>query len=391
MTQTTPAESAPQTSPAPQAAPQAAPSTPTQSSGDSGNWMDSLDKAFAALEQAEPEKVPKKGTDEVPKKGTDPKAEAKTEAKAETPTEPKTEAKTDGEDPEVKSMTPAAGARFKELKGEVKEWKAKVAELERKIAEAKPAAPDLDALPEVQALKARLDEQERELALTRVEATQEYKQSVLEPLNQVLGLAGGLAEKYQVDGDALNRALAETDVDKQSDQLQDLAVGFSERDRINLYRLADDIGVILRRREDIQANAKSAYETRQQKEAAEKAAQDGTLKQSRDAALGEVYKVIESKVALLSDKTISEDVKARVAKTDIFNASPDVQAYAAYSGALLPHVLKANKAQEARIAELEKVITGFRNTVPRAGGGKLEASEVAGDVGFLEAVEKNWG
>jgi hypothetical protein len=29
--------------------------------------------------------------------------------------------------------------------------------------------------------------------------------------------------------------------------------------------------------------------------------------------------------------------------------------------------------------------------VPRAGGGKLEASEVPGDVDFLEAIEKNWG
>lgn len=358
----TPAASAPTPTPAPSPAPE--PQT---------GWMDSLDKAFEALNA-------KEAAAKEPAKEPVAKEPVKEPAAKDPAKEP---AKEPGED-EPKGMSAAAGRVFKELKSEVKEWKAKYAALESK---AQAAPVDVNALPEVQQLKARLEEQERELSMTRVEATEEYHQSVVEPLNHVLGLAGVLAEKYSVDNDALNKALAETNLDKQSEMLMELAGGFSERDRMGLYRLADDVGVILKRRASIQQNAKDAFQTKQQREAAEKQTKEAALKQTREAAMADVLKVIQSKVPLMADKTIAEDVLNRVRQTDILNAPADVQAYTAYSGALLPHVLRANKEQQSRIAELEQTISDFRKTVPKAGGGKVEASELAEDVDFLTAIE----
>lgn len=340
--------------------------------------MDSLDKAFEALnaKEAAAKELSKEPAKEPVAK------ESQKEPAAQDPAKEPAAKETGDEEP--KGMSAAAGRVFKELKSEVKEWKAKYAALESK---AQAAPVDVNALPEVQQLKARLEEQERELSMTRVEATEEYHQSVVEPLNHVLGLAGVLAEKYSVDTDALNKALAETNLDKQSELLMDLAGGFSERDRMGLYRLADDVGVILKRRASIQQNAKDAFQTKQQREAAEKQTKDAALKQTREAAMADVLKVIQSKVPLMADKTVADDVLNRVRQTDIFNAPADVQAYTAYSGALLPHVLRANKEQQSRIAELERTISDFRKTVPKAGGGKVEASELPEDVDFLTAIE----
>lgn len=340
--------------------------------------MDSLDRAFEALQAKE-----SSGPDA--KEATKPAAKepAKEPEKSEVQ-EPAKEPAKQADDADLpKGLTASAGRVFKELKGELKELKAKYAELQGKAA----APVDAESLPEVQQLKARVEAQERELAMSRVEATEEYQQSVVEPLNHVLGLAGAIAEKYSVDVEALNKALAESDLDKQSEMLMDLAGGFSERDRMGLYRLADDVGVILKRRADIQKNAREAFQTKQQRDAAEKQTQDAALKQTRESAMADVLKVLQNKVPLMADKAVADDVMSRVKQTDIFNAPADVQAYTAYSGALLPHVLRANKEQQSRIADLEKTIADFRRTVPKAGGGKPEASELMPDMDFLAAIE----
>ena len=352
----------------------AAPAAPAAAPAQEKSWMDSLDDAFNNMSKSDEE--PKDAAKEVIKDEPD-----------------AVKADKDGEEPEAKNMTASASTRFKELKSEVKEWKTKFTELEKKLTET-PAAQAQPA--EIEALKAkvadyekRTTDYEKELSISRVEATQEYKTAVTEPLNHILGMADALATKYKVDEAALTRAFGETDMDKQSDLLQDLASGFSERDRIGLYRLADDIGVILKRRESIQTNARAAGADAKSREAAATQQQVVERTKAMDAAKADVWKLVESKVGLLKDPVIAEQVRTAAFATDMASAKPDLQAFSALSSALLPHVLKESRAQATKIADLEKTIADFRKTEAKPGGGKTPAAKEAlsSGLGFLDAIE----
>jgi len=336
-------------------------STPTSTPESSGSdWLGSLDKALADIQN--PKATPEVESVQSEESESEEKPTAEVESDDETPT----------------SMTRSAGAKFKELKSELKDWKTKYAELEKVVSESGSKPPE-----DYEALKSKVEEYERELSVTRVEATQEFKQAVVQPLNQVLTTAYSLADKYGVEEKTLQEALAETNLDKQSEMLQDLASGFTERDRLGLYRMADDVAVLLKRKDDIKANAQSAYSTlteRQQKESST----------ARTAALDTVYKTLSEKIPLFKNKDIADKVKSIATSTDVASSRPDVQAYATYAGAILPHIVREYTSQANKIAELEKTISSFRKTVPKAGGGKQTAAQgLSADVGFLEALESH--
>mgnify|MGYP006266379879 CR=1 FL=1 len=341
------------------------PDTPVSESG--LDWFGSLDKALDGLNN--PEKTEEADQVEESTKTETPEVEYKSEEGGQD----------EGAEEEVTtSMTRSAGAKFKELKSELKDWKAKYAELEKVLEEAGSKPPE-----DYEALKAKVAEYEQELSVTRVEATEQYKQSVVVPLNTVLTSAYALADKYGVEEATLQAALSEKDIDKQSEMLQDLASAFTERDRLGLYRMADDVAILLKRRDEIKANAQSAYSTLTEKQKRE-------ASEARTQALNSVYSTLSEKIPLLKNKDIASKVKSIVESTDVASAKPDVQAYAAYAGALLPHIFKEYQSQASKIAELEKTIASFRKTVPKAGGGKQTAvAAMPADVGFLEALESH--
>lgn len=291
-------------------------------------------------------------------------------------TEEKTVEEADEDEAEpIPNMTKAAGAKFKQLKSDLKTWKQKAAELEKQIAERPAQVPE-----DYEQLKAQLAEYEQEISVSRVEASTQFKQAVIEPLNGVLSAAYSMASKYQVPENTMEAMLQEQDPAKQDELLQELASGFSERDRLNLYRLVDDVGVILHRRGEILNNAALARETIAQQ------AHEQFVTENKQA-YENVWKALSDKVPLFSDKTIAEDVRTKAMGANLLEAKPDIRAYAAYSGAMLPHLLKQNQTLTAKIAELEKTITGFRKTVPKAGKGHSVQTERPSDMGFLEALE----
>lgn len=331
------------------------PSTPAQTTdtSDGSDWLGSLDKAIAGLDsEAKPEE----------------KAEVKVEAeKAE-----------DTEDIEpLPTSTKAAGAKFKELKTELKTWKQKAAELEQKLA----TAPQEVKPPEdYEELKTKVAEYEKEISVSRVEASPQYKQVVVEPLNGVLSAAYAMAQRYEVPETVMEAMLQEQDRTKQDALLQDVVSGFSERDRLNLYSLVDDIGVILMRREEILQNSAQARQHLEQQE------QQRTSTEHKQA-LDSVWKVMSEKIPLFSDKAIAEEVRNKATGANLLNAKPDVRAYAAYSGAVLPHLLKQNQSLTSKVAELEKALVAIRSTVPKPGQGKSVPSERNSEMSFLDALE----
>lgn len=337
------------------------------------DWMASLDKALTNIQNPQSETGSEDSVS-----GESVESESESESESEPDSElGSTPDSDDAEDQEVsKSMTRSAGAKFKELKSELKDWKAKYAELEKVLEEAGSKPPE-----DYEQLKAKLEEYEQELSVTRVEATEQFKQAVVQPLNNVLTAAYSLADKYGVEEKVLQEALAEPNLDKQSEMLQDLASGFSERDRLGLYRMADDVALLLQRKEEIKANAKSAYSTMTEQ-------QTKQAQESRTKALDTVFNTFSEKIPLFKNKEIASKVKAVATSTDLLSSKPDVQAYATYAGAVLPHLVREYQSQATKIAELEKTISSFRKTVPKAGGGKQTTTQsLSPEVGFLEALE----
>lgn len=322
---------------------------------DSSDWLGSLDKAIADLSD------------------TEDKSKEKTGEKEESE-------KVDGSDDNelLPTSTKSAGTKFKELKTELKTWKQKVAELEQKLAEGTTKEP---TVPEdYEDLKTRVSEYEKEISVSRVEASPQYKQVVVAPLNGVLSAAYSMAQRYEVPENVMEAMLQEQDRTKQDALLQDVVSGFSERDRLNLYSLVDDIGVILMRRNEILQNASQARQYLEQDE------QQRTSTEHKQA-LDSVWKVMSEKIPLFSDKTIAEDVKNKATGANLLNAKPDVRAYAAYSGAVLPHLLKQNQSLTSKVAELEKALVAIRSTVPKPGQGKSVSVERNSEMSFLDALE----
>ena len=104
-----------------------------------------------------------------------------------------------------------------------------------------------------------------------------------------------------------------------------------------------------------------------------------------------MFEDLKKSVPVLSEEEIASDVQ-RLAKGDYTNADPELKAYLAHSGALLPHLLKALKSAKADLDKANKTIVGYRNGSPKAGSGTSDGSKsMPDDIGFLEALDQQLG
>jgi len=291
---------------------------------------------------------------------------------------------------DTKNMSASAGAKFKELKTELKTYKAKVAELEKAVEEAK-AAPAKDG--ELEALNAKLEQYEKEIAVARVEASPQYVKGVLEPTQIILDAAAGLADKYKVSMGQLTNALREESAGENSDALTELAGDFSERDRVRLYRMADDLSEISRRRDFLRNNAAEAKAEMEKKQAAEeqeallKSQQE--LKQKFEETWEDTFKDKDFVKSL--DKKVINELQEFVNTTDHSKVSVEERAYAAYAGLLLPHMVEKLQKLEAQTAEYQKALSKYKKASPKVSGGTDSTVSNPEPGGFLDAVEKRFG
>jgi hypothetical protein len=361
-----------------------------QAEGDFATWLsDRLDK-FDKGEEAPPweKKEEEPVTDVEAKAESQDTTETEEEAdSAESKEEEPEEKEEDSE--ETKNMSTAAGAKFKELKNELKEYKSKLAEATKLIEEAKrnPASSE-----EVDSLKAKLSEYEQEIAITRVEATPEYKRAVLEPTQTILDAASTLAERYKVDARKLVNALREESVTEGSDSLTEMAGDFSERDRVRLYRMADDLSDVARRRDYLRQNAAQAYTETQERIKAEEARLEQEYQNETKRAAATVWDKTFANNTFL--KTLPEDVVANIksagSEADLLDADPDTRSYAVYAGVALPHLTEQLEASRTKVAELEKALSKYKKASPKVSGNTDTTTTVPEDTGFLDAIEKRF-
>lgn len=390
-----------------QAAPEAAPTTQSteapsftqetpsstvdnlpQSEGDFATWLSDRLEKFEKGEETAPweQKQEEEAKVEGEAKEEEPESEEKEEAAPET--EEKEEAEDDDEE-ETKNMSAAAGAKFKELKAELKEYKARAAEALKIIEEAKNSSV---ASEEVEQLKSRLAEYEQEIAVTRVEATPEFKRAVIEPTQAILDTASSMAERYKIDARKLVNALREESVNEGSDALTELAADFSERDRVRLYRMADDLADVSRRRDYLRENASKAYAEQQEKAKAEEARMEQLYKENATKTATKIWQETFAEHPALSslDKEVVQEIQNAGSESDLLDSTPDVRAYAVYAGVAFPHVVKQLGAAQEKVAELEKALSKYKKASPKVSGNTDTSPTIVDDGGFLDAIEKRF-
>jgi hypothetical protein len=357
-----------------------------QNDGDFATWLSDRLEKFDKGEETAP--WDKKEEEMEPAAEKEEESEAEPEEKSEEPKE-ESEAEEEDDGEETKNMSAAAGAKFKELKTELKEYKAKLAEATKLIEEAKstPANPE-----EVETLKAKLAEYEQEIAVTRVEATPEYKRAVIEPTQAILDAASTLAERYKIDARKLVNALREESAAEGSDALTELAGDFSERDRVRLYRMADDLSDVSRRRDYLRENASKAYEERQAQMKAEEEKMEKSYRERTSQIATKIWAETFSEHPVLSkmDKSIVEEVRGAGSEADLLESTPEERAYAVYAGVALPHLVKQFEAATSKVAELEKALSKYKKASPKVSGNTDTSVSVPEDTGFLDAIEKRF-
>lgn len=212
----------------------------------------------------EPAKEPEKSAVKAPETaevraepGANPHLDAEPEPTAKAP------AVADDEIP--KGMTAKAQETWKGLKASEKaaiaerdSVKAEIATLKKQLEEAGKTGPEVERLKtEREELAARLSEHENEIALTRVEATAQFKSQVSGPIKTSEESVKALATKYDIGASALLEAIREPDAEKRADLLSELSSDFKAYDSKRLFDAADAYANASKAGDEMRANAKT--------------------------------------------------------------------------------------------------------------------------------------
>jgi hypothetical protein len=285
-------------------------------------------------------------------------------------------------------------------KPEPQDKAARVAELEAKLSQLESVKSSDSTDPE--ALKSALSEKdkaiseyERELAISRFEATQEYKESVVAPMAAILGVVEDLAKEYDISEKAILNVLEEPSHKRQGELISDLASNFSERDRFSLYQLGDDYAAIIDQRDTLRAKASEALAAREKAAQLQEANKFNESRKAWGNSVKSVWETFKSKVPLPSSPEeqakFESEVMSQVSNVNFDKLSDDHKAFAAYSGAVLPEVLKRNKSLSSEVSELKTALKKYQKATPGAGSGTdSKRQDVDSSLSFLDSIEKHF-
>jgi hypothetical protein len=225
----------------------------------------------------------------------------------------------------------------------------------------------------------------KELRLVKLEATPEYQKAVQRPMGVVEDEIKRLGTKYSVNQHQIRSALTEPDRDKQADLLSKVTDTFNDRDKLTLFKLADDAKEISRRRNILQNDVKQALDYIEAKRAAEAEKSKAEQKTEWEGSKKKAWKAIGDTLYLARplegndawNKGL-EDTKKLVDGTDL-HALPAVdQAKVLVQAALLPRAVMAIHQLWNMYQEANSALKRYQGVTPGAGGGSSSGGEAFG-------------
>lgn len=197
------------------------------------------------------------------KKTDDTKTEDKPEDKKEESTE---EGDDDIKLPETASV--AAKDAFKKVNSErsklkkelatLKEEKAKLEEQVKTVNTEETSKRIAELETELETLKKYNDEAETKLYALDVQQSARYKQTITEPLQTIADEVESIASKYSLDATAIRKAMATKDTTQLSELISEADI--NEFDKVQLAKLRTDVRDILKTREALESDSKTAAE-----------------------------------------------------------------------------------------------------------------------------------
>ena len=282
----------------------------------------------------------------------------------------------DDSDPDnFPDMPPGKGSQaskdgWNKLKATAKDFKTKfetaektrAEELAARDAELETLRKQVANLPELSERAKLADEAEKELAISRVEGTREYKETIEAPLIAIEDAAEAIAKANNVNFDDILDALTERDVTKRRELLEDLMTGLRDTDKFDIIQMAKDTQQILTKRDNIRSRA---AEARKELEAITQANETKAQKKAReDFESATAHSVSELRkrvpfIAINEGETADSVFNAILAKakeSNLDTANAATKAFSATAGVLLPrvtlqliHVQEENRKLQARI------------------------------------------
>lgn len=277
--------------------------------------------------------------------------------------------------PELKQATEPAQKAFGKLNKAYKEEKRRREELEAKLSELEknPAAPN-DS--EVAVLKKQNEEYERELQVSRVEATREYKEAVVEPMNLIRKNVEAFVSKYEMNESEILSAFGESNLDTQAEKLSDLASGMNDRDRNIFYKMADRWLEIQGVREKVTTNAKLALEKLEAHRQAENQKLSEERTKNYSSAIDSAWRDLSEKVPIFSRREGDDEWNAgldqayQYSKSLEFDKMQDSQKSDVAIRASAATFLYGNLvALYGKYQEAMSALSNYQSSKPGAGGG----------------------
>tara|TARA_R110000772_G_scaffold28657_3_gene72145 strand:+ start:37 stop:1209 length:1173 start_codon:yes stop_codon:yes gene_type:complete len=287
--------------------------------------------------------------------------------------------------------TPKAANRFKELKTELKTNRSELDQLRQQSKEYESKIQELTGLAEskdVEQMQETLAQYEQERSLTNLEQTKAYKQAVTEPLASLVEQADQMADKYDVDADALIDVLSLDDPQEQEEQLAELLPNASDRDKAKIYRIMEDIDPILHRRKNLYANADGALAEAKQLEQQQTAATAAENAQQRQNITENVVQRVQEKLPFLKgieglDMTA---IQKKASDIDPSAMHPVDHAYNAVSAQVFPTIVRQYLGMQKEMEALTDRLAEYEEVEPAMSGQTKDSSTRAGmsDSGSFE-------
>lgn len=183
---------------------------------------------------------------------------------------------TDEEIPELpKNASPKARESWDKLRSRGDTYKAevesKVKELEAREERIRTMEAELTELkakaakvPEYEDRLKDLDEYEKELKMTRIEATREYREAITEPFKALSGAVQTLIDANGGnDADEIFSMIQEVDPGKQRSTFKDLTAGWDDVDRNELWSAVKDARMLYDKQSSMKQNAAAAAKERE--------------------------------------------------------------------------------------------------------------------------------
>lgn len=230
---------------------------------------------------------------------------------------------------EVKTTLQTKEQTIQTLSTQLEELKAKVAKL-----------------PELEDKLKDFDVYEKELSVTRLEATREYRENIAKPLQVIGESAGQLAKANATDNDTVENVMLESDPVKQREMFKEATAGWDDVDRSDLWGMVKDARTLLDKQELMRNNATAAAKEQGDMAARREQAEKDEYKAAFTSSTKDVAKQLREKTPFIPvvEGETEEDryslLAQRVAEVDFDAQTPRGKAFAAATAILHPKMVQ---------------------------------------------------